>query len=408
MSKSDNDAILKMTDFISLDYLGDAYDSRMLNGNCFWKKDSVGYNEFIKELYKHVQGEKLKISLKGFENLVIADYFDLTVNDKQVHSLRQEIEEIPVERIHALLPLFNIQTTASKVNVGDYCLVQFQEIGKYINEMNWKIPEVHENDFKSDSYFLDVPFVDIVVEARDDDFALDMAKSKMQSFISFLNYCLFSDIKGVEVVSSHADTGIRSRHYLISPTSFCSSSSVNSPGIKRPDVSELLECINREEDGNRRLIEIVQKSSLENEIEKRVFNALNWIGLAIAEKNNAIALTQAIFAIECLLQTEIKGEPISKSIVASISESLAFLLGDSFEKRKDLEKQFKKIYGLRSKVAHGKGNDVTIDNVLDSIFVAKQTIIAILTTPELKNAKTIQMVSNYIEKKRYTCAEDER
>ena len=113
-------------------------------------------------------------------------------------------------------------------------------------------------------------------------------------------------------------------------------------------------------------------------------------------------MVQATFAIECLLQYDSKGIPINKSIVASLSESIAILLGDSFQSRKEYEKKFESLYSLRSKIAHGKGNDVTVLQVLDAIDIAKKTVVAILTNPEIKEAKTIQMINNYVERVRYT------
>ena len=81
--------------------------------------------------------------------------------------------------------------------------------------------------------------------------------------------------------------------------------------------------------------------------------------MAVAEKENSVAFTQAMYGIESLLQYEQKGEMISKSIVASIAENVAFLLGCNFDERKELEKQFKELYGIRSKIAHGKDRKST-------------------------------------------------
>ena len=407
MRGSDNETILKMTDYISLKDMGDKYNYRALNGNSFWKTDPIGYGKYISDFYQKIKGTELKISIQKFEEFVITAYFDLINNKDHSYSLKDEIEKISIESLHAILPIFNIQITADKVEIGEYCLVQFQKLGQYIESLKCVIPDLHKKDFVEDHYFDFVPFVDIVVEARDNKFALETAKNKLQSFISFLNYCLFSDIKGIDVASSFSDAGNRNRHYLVSSTSFSSSWSISDPRVARPNISDLVDYVTNEE-GNNRLIEIVQKDTQDNELEKRIFNALNWLGLAIAEKNNAIALTQATFAVECLLQADIKGEPITKSIVASLGESIAFLAGNNYEERKNWEKRFKKTYGLRSKIAHGKGNDVTVEDVFEGITIAKRTIIAILTNSELKNAKTIQMVNNYIEKQRYTCMEDDR
>ena len=125
--------------------------------------------------------------------------------------------------------------------------------------------------------------------------------------------------------------------------------------------------------------------------------------MAISEKNNAVSFTQAIFSVECLLQYQQPKEPISKSIVATIGEAIAFLVGSSLEERSDLERRFKDLYGIRSSIAHGKGKPVSDIDVLDAIDLSKRVIVALLTKSELKSAKTFQSVSNYIKRMRYTC-----
>ena len=402
MSMSDNKLILELSNYISLEDLGSEYDFRAFNGNRFWKKDNSMYNKYFYDLYHDHKCKELKISQKKLEEIVISDFFDLLTNSDHNHILEDEIKNIPIAQVHVLLPIYNIQITIEKVKIGDYNLIQFQKLGDYIRNNGFILSEIYINDFSNDVYFYNIPFAEITVDARDNEFALETAKQKLQLFICFINYCLFSDIRGTEVASNYTNTGNRDRHYMVSSTSFSSSMSANHIGVKRPDVSDFYDYIVDDKNGYSRLIEIIQKDVLDNELEKRISNAINWIGLSIAENNNAIALTQSTLAVESLLQSQISGEPISKSIVASISETVAFLLGDSFDSRKDWEKRFKIIYGLRSKVAHGKSNDISPYQVLEAIEIAKSVVTQILTNPEIKSAKTIQMINNYIEKMRYT------
>lgn len=97
-------------------------------------------------------------------------------------------------------------------------------------------------------------------------------------------------------------------------------------------------------------------------------------------------------------------QPISKSIVASIGETIAFLVGNSFEERTTLEQRFKKLYGIRSSIAHGKGKEISDLDVMDAIDLAKSTVQAIMTRGEFKTAKTLQPIDTFIKKMRYSCA----
>ena len=84
------------------------------------------------------------------------------------------------------------------------------------------------------------------------------------------------------------------------------------------------------------------------------------------------------------------------------------MLGNNYDSRKQWEKQFKETYGLRSKVAHGKGQDITNDQVLTAIGIAYELITTIVTKPQFKEAKTIQAINNYVEKMRYAYSEEEQ
>lgn len=406
MNKNDNSLILELGKYISLEDTGDSFYHYIRKGFEYWIMDKVGYLNYLSNLYEQKKGEQSKISKSAFEELLINDYRDLISNPDHNHFFNDEIAIMPLITTHVLLPIYNLQLSKDSVQIGEYKVIQFQKIGEYIGENGFVVPSTEKNNFENDRYFFFVPFVDIVVEARDNKFAEELARKKLNSFISFLNYCIFSEYKGVDVASHYSNAGNQDRSYLFSETSFSSSSSKTPFGVKCPDLTELIGVILDKEKGNERLLEIIQKDTIDNQMEQRLMNALNWLGLSIAEKNNAIALTQATFAVECLLQSEVKGEPITKSIVASISEMIAFLTGSSFENRKEIEKRFKILYGIRSKVAHGKSDSVSVWDVLDIIYFAKQIITAILITPDLKEAKTIQAVNNYIEKKRYTCKED--
>ena len=92
----------------------------------------------------------------------------------------------------------------------------------------------------------------------------------------------------------------------------------------------------------------------------------------------------------------------NKSIVASISEDIAFLLGRNFDDRTKYEKEFKEIYSIRSKIAHGKSAEITSYQVLDVINMAKLLVQEFILNPAISDAATMLKITNYITKQRYT------
>ena len=403
---NNNDEILVLEEYISLNPVIDSPDSiwgiEMRHGHSFRKIDKQGYKHFIEGLYAKHKGTTYLISLKEFENLILKIFFEIKESPDTPHDIKNEIEKYPVVEGHVLLPIYNVDLSVDTLQIGQFTLVKYQYIDTYLKSKEYVIPETLANSLQQDTYFQNVPFVDIPVQMRDNRYGFEIGRKILSSFINFINYTLYSDIKGIETVSDRTYAGNRDRHFVVSEAGFSESFSTTPIGVKHLNLNDVVGVITDNENGNNALLTIVGKNAPENEIETRLINAVNWIGMAIAEKNNAIAFTQAIFAIECMLQFQQSGEPISKSIVASIGEEVAFLLGTTVENRKELEKRFKSLYGIRSKIAHGKSADISVDQVLDAISLAKQIVCSILTTPAFKKAKTMQMINNHIEKMRYT------
>lgn len=212
---------------------------------------------------------------------------------------------------------------------------------------------------------------------------------------------LYSGIRGAEVISSTTNSGTQERRFIIGEETSNVYSGGHSPLVKRLCFEDAEDFMVNDECGNMQLWRMYDKKD-KNEVETRIINAVNWIGMAIAEKNNSIAFTQAVFAIESLLQRQTKGEIFNKSIVASIAEDIAFLIGRDFEERKKYEKEFKDIYGIRSKIAHGKSSEITAYQVLDVINMAKLLVQELIINPVFKDAATMQKITNYITKQRYT------
>lgn len=104
-------------------------------------------------------------------------------------------------------------------------------------------------------------------------------------------------------------------------------------------------------DKNKSLLSCVQQKG---EINKRLHQSVSWFGKAV---NADIPEDQFLFfaiSIESLLVGDEPSGGFSSqgSINQKISERSAFLLGDSFKERIEIEREIKRIYGIRSKIVH--------------------------------------------------------
>ena len=401
-----NQKILKLNEWLTLnkDEIIDEKDLFrdfiMRNGVTIFIKDGGRFKYYIHELYDELLVFKKLVSKKKFTDIVLDEYIKLnTVSDYKCDLLDQ-IEKLEIDKMHVLLPVFFVHLNDATIQFGENRFVKFQEI---INVFN---VDVQENspwmaDIREDKYFYYVPFADILVEARDFDYAYEQAQIKLEEIVNICNYMLYSGVRGAEVISSKTNSGTHERKFIIGEKTSSAHSGGHSPMVKRLRFEDAEDFMLNEEYGNLQLWQIYDKKD-KNEVETRIINAVNWIGMAIAEKNNSIAFTQAVFAIESLLQRQTKGEIFNKSIVASIAEDIAFLIGRDFEERKKYEKDFKDIYSIRSKIAHGKSSEITAYQVLDVINMAKLLVQELLINPVFKDAVTMQKITNYIIKQRYT------
>ncbi|PTP11726.1 hypothetical protein CWO36_24275 [Vibrio splendidus] len=113
-----------------------------------------------------------------------------------------------------------------------------------------------------------------------------------------------------------------------------------------------------------------------SEIEKRIFQSINWFGKAI---NSEVFEEQFLFfaiSIESLLVGNEPDSPFANqgSITQKISDRSAFLIGKDFNSRVKIEKDLKKLYGLRSKIVH-TGAKVKNTDVIKIECLAKKLIL---------------------------------
>lgn len=406
---NDNKIVLNLNDYITMTMPKDISQGEIPSmvikyGKAVYFKNEGAFKYYIASLYNECHIDRLAYSLKEFQNFIIDTYIKFGGADSIEIDLAQEIESLEIKKCQVLLPIFNVHMYTEELTVGKTTFVKFQNIGKYFKTNNYCLPKEIDT-ITEDSYFAYVPFCNIIVQARDLDYAYKQAQLKLDEVIHLLNFILYSNYRGLEVISATTINGTQERHFIIGEGWSHYSISSHPSAMKRIVLEETLDYILNEKIGNRQLIDIFDKES-KNEIEKRICNAINWVGMAIAEQNNSIAFTQAIYAIESLLQYETKGEIINKSIVATISESIAFLLGKNYDDRKGIEKRFRELYGIRSKIAHGKSSEITAYQVLEAIDLAKRLVLELLMNPALKDASTMQKIVNYITKLKYTVVND--
>lgn len=358
------------------------------------------YFVFLSKLFSDY-GKKLLISMKKFEELLIKALFRVQ-NKEFIEDFIAEIQQIPIKNFHVLLPIYNLQLTVEQGVLGAIPLIHYNHLEQYCLDNQAEIPNIFKNSFAKDKNYDGVAFVDITINARDFNYAEHQAKEKLSIIINVLNFMVGHKDKQMEISSERKKLG--DEFFIGFGDTFFNIS--RKTDIKQPiNFATFKQFAEDVKSGNNKILKLLSTENL-NELEQRILYGVNWVGMSLMERNNAIALSEALFAVEALLQAE--PGIINKSIVASLAEMVAFIVGVDYDSRIQLEEKFKNLYGLRSKITHGKGMNITDLETMEAISLARELIYTIIKKPAFKEAKSLKAINNYIVKMRYTVEEGEK
>lgn len=203
--------------------------------------------------------------------------------------------------------------------------------------------------------------------------AVELAKEETRRSLDVLRFSiplLYRRKDNVRIeIEGEAGNG-RCRHLIISEDSSFFSIGVKSSrktfDINRKYLDDL------EKIGVFKLSNLFQKKD-PTDLERDLIVALGWF----SQSQNQIELNSELLYLTICLEVFFspeRGERISEFV----SESIAFMLEDSFEKRKEIKKRSKDLYELRSKVVHGSKKPISEKDVLELQEITLRVIIKLI------------------------------
>jgi hypothetical protein len=147
-----------------------------------------------------------------------------------------------------------------------------------------------------------------------------------------------------------------------------------------------------------RLFELITRPN--NEFEKHIMRCAEWTGQAIGEPNDAAALVKAAIALEVLFSANEKGL-ITPSIMAQVSESCAFLLGNENASPVEVERELKRLYGVRSSVVHSGKDSVDSKDLNAFIRICRHIVILLLSGNEFVGMDSMAKLAEYFRSRKY-------
>jgi hypothetical protein len=110
---------------------------------------------------------------------------------------------------------------------------------------------------------------------------------------------------------------------------------------------------------------------LRNDLEKRILNAIRWIGAGVHSGSECNKFLMFIIALECLLMRRNEGKsPL-------IAERCAFLLSDKTDGRLKIDKVVKELYDTRSEIVHEGLTEITAEQTGSAQWLAIQCLFSV-------------------------------
>lgn len=316
--------------------------SKMKVASILFEESWINSNFTYKELDKQI----LNFCI---ENRTNDDKKDFLVLEKFLKELLgPEVEHTVISILRG------VENVNVELTIGDFRIYPSKLIDKHIKCDNW---ERIKNDIITD--FADEIMIETSVFSSDRERAKEIANERMDNFINILYFFLFAKKGGYSLRLGTSE----SSSIFINIINFSGKVYVHNKldgDWKNVDLNEI---INYYEEPLNKVLEIEKKLWFDrknvNEMEKRIYGSIQWAGRALKEKYADEKFIQAMFGMEALIQEKNKNNVISPSIKSQMSEVIIFCLGDTYERRSEIEQEFKQLYTTRSNIAHGERTQVS-------------------------------------------------
>jgi Apea-like HEPN len=299
---------------------------------------------------------------------------------------------LPLQKYRVLRPIYGVEMTheSAPIDFGDFRI----DFGRRVLVSEGK-SELLALVLKPEDE--DKLFIQCNVVARDTETASELADGFFYRFELIFRFFIGARIEHIEVgILNHKGAQMRDRFVFSEEGHLAGHASAwrgafqpfilgdSRFPIPAPPLSRLFELITRSN----------------SDFEKHIIRCAEWTGQAIAEPNEAAALVKAAIALEVLFSANEKGV-ITPSIMAQISESCAYLLGGGSASSIDVEREVKRLYGVRSSVVHSGKDSVDSKDLNSFIGICRQVVILLLSSEELSGIDSMAKLADYFRGRKY-------
>ena len=330
-------------------------------------KDIFFEDSFIYKNYtmKQLQDEIIKHRLFG--------------SDEDFESIIKSLTDVEKKEHKVFLPVYGVAINAN-VNFEGIKFISKESLSSILKEENRKL--------LSDRIDTNV-YSQITIKSASKNRAVELGIMRIERIINVLRFFTNSKKRSADL-SLNSSLKIRKDGIAISEQqTFRTSSYIGAiHPIKLDD--EYFTSNNK----LNKVISIENKQSKKTDMEKRVLMAVQWLGMSLSEDDYGMKFTKAMISIEALLQTN------TETFSDKLSDTIAFILEENKENRLAVKKDFKLLYGMRSKISHGEHNSIgTYDLYL---LLEYATLLIHWTIENVDKFNTIEELNAYINELKFS------
>lgn len=274
----------------------------------------------------------------------------------------------------------------------------YVKLGKF-TIFNTQIDNPLSRDFDEIAKFDGTPLclISVDVESKEALHATNQAKVEFEKFTYLVNF-MIGDSSGKKCVTVNFEKRYDAEHWFINNQKEIRLISQTNYGL----ISDLADpYFNSEENGNSRIWELNSKNHSSSKLHNRLLNSIEWAGKAIMEEDKNKSFIQFLFAIESLLHQNSSGL-INASIAHSISENLAFLIGNDYVSKIKVKETFKSIYQKRSALVHGSSIPISDKELNEAFWLTKNLIYTFLIKEPFCKFQSMDELVLYVEKLKFS------
>ncbi len=356
-----------------------------------WKDDA--------EIYQTISYKRLTQEI--YMILIESSYDGVNVTEHRIEILRETLMSQPLTEWEMFRFLFGtcfMKSAIPPLVYGPFTFYDIeQERSGHITIIEEKYPHAHISDYLKSSERKAHVLVSTKITARDIERAVELADVRFSQLENVMRYMY-------AIRSRDFHVGISEDCRWLCPRAIALSESATAKIPEREGASRYIYIdepfYNDESNGHDAIWILLQKPN-PHEIERRILNAVEWIGKGINDIDDADAFVQYMFAIESLLQFKEQGSTVTPSVMSQIAEFAAFIIADTYEQRIMIEHLTKKLYGKRSAIAHGGDVKVKAEDLHEALWLSKLLAVRMTVREDLRQMSSMKELRQWVLRKKY-------